>query len=308
MERKRPWSCIVATAAMQLARQAARNSDLTSRGSFGSQRGADGRSMACSKSARVFSQAALSGERARSASRARSIALSTRCHSDDARGFSPASASSHAVSRSLIRVLAPARSPLSTNALASTTIARKPERSPSGNSQPAGIAGAEDVPVAPRSGHDRFRSRRQTSPPTAMTRRATIARSNRCITDRRGRVRVPRVPEPGADIGERETPRPRPCERVDLELELRHACDARRQRDEGPNDRQQAGDEHGDAAEPPEEAVGSVEIVRIEQDIAAPALHGGAAARGTDGIGQRRADVAADRPRRGRKPEAKPAS
>src|SRR6267378_2165553 len=54
---------------------------------------------------------AASGVPARSASSARSIALSTVCQSAAARGFNPASASSHLVSRSLIRVLAPGRSP-----------------------------------------------------------------------------------------------------------------------------------------------------------------------------------------------------
>src|SRR5712671_3491630 len=54
-----------------------------------------------------------SGVLARSASSARSMALSTVCQSAAARGFKAASASSHWVSRSLIRILAPARSPLS---------------------------------------------------------------------------------------------------------------------------------------------------------------------------------------------------
>src|SRR3984893_560371 len=76
-------------------------------------------------------QLAASGALARKASRARSIALSTLCHSGAALGFNPASASSHCVSRSLMRVLAPARSPLSTSAAVSATIARKDERSPS---------------------------------------------------------------------------------------------------------------------------------------------------------------------------------
>src|SRR6195256_2457011 len=74
---------------------------------------------------------AASGVLARSASSARSIALSTVCQSAAARGFKAASASSHCVSRSLIRVLALARSPLSTSAETSTTMVRNGVRSPS---------------------------------------------------------------------------------------------------------------------------------------------------------------------------------
>src|SRR5258708_2160339 len=70
-------------------------------------------------------QLAASGLLARTASRARSIALSTRCQSAAARGFNDASASSHWVSRSLMRVLAPARSPLSTSAETPTGVGGK---------------------------------------------------------------------------------------------------------------------------------------------------------------------------------------
>ena len=59
------------------------------------------------------------------------MALSSACHSAGARGLSEGSASSQEVSRSLIRTLAPPRSPLSTSAAESTTITRKEERSPS---------------------------------------------------------------------------------------------------------------------------------------------------------------------------------
>src|ERR1700682_1371725 len=68
-------------------------------------------SMADNNSATVCLHLAASGVLARRASSARSIALSTVCQSAAARGFNPASASSHWVSRSLIRALAPARSP-----------------------------------------------------------------------------------------------------------------------------------------------------------------------------------------------------
>src|SRR5712672_1402183 len=77
------------------------------------------------------SQAAALGGLARRAARARSMALSTVCQSAAARGFSPASASSHEVSRSLMRAFAPARSPLSRKVFVSTTIVLNFERSPS---------------------------------------------------------------------------------------------------------------------------------------------------------------------------------
>src|SRR5260370_36124769 len=86
--------------------------------------------MTARRSLRDCLQLAAFGALARNASRARSIALSTLCHSGAARGFNPASASSHWVSRSLMRALAPARSPLSTRAAVSTTMTRKGERSP----------------------------------------------------------------------------------------------------------------------------------------------------------------------------------
>jgi hypothetical protein len=89
------------------------------------------RSMTPSRSASVCLHVAASGKPARRAASARSIALSMVCQSVAARGFSPASASSHDVSRSLMRVFAPGRSPLSAKALVSTTIARNEERSPS---------------------------------------------------------------------------------------------------------------------------------------------------------------------------------
>src|SRR3984893_14633609 len=59
------------------------------------------------------------------------MALSTTCQSGAARGFRPASASSHDVSRSLMRAFAAGRSPLSARAFVSTTIDLNFERSPS---------------------------------------------------------------------------------------------------------------------------------------------------------------------------------
>jgi hypothetical protein len=87
--------------------------------------------MTANSSTNTCLQVVASGLLARSASSVPSIALSTVCHSAAERGLRPASASSHDISRSLIRVLAPARSPLSTSPAVSTTIARKGERSPS---------------------------------------------------------------------------------------------------------------------------------------------------------------------------------
>src|SRR5260370_36931359 len=88
-------------------------------------------SMTDSSSVRASWHLAASGVLARSASSARSIALSTVCQSAAVRGFNPASASSHSVSRSLIRVLAPARSPLPFNADTATTMVQNGVRSPS---------------------------------------------------------------------------------------------------------------------------------------------------------------------------------
>src|SRR3984893_17958736 len=92
---------------------------------------AQARSMVARRSVRACLQAAGSGLLARNAARARSIALSTVCHSAGARGFSEGSASSQDVSRSLIRAFAAARSPLSTRDDVSTMMVRNAERSPS---------------------------------------------------------------------------------------------------------------------------------------------------------------------------------
>src|SRR5260370_41685057 len=81
-------------------------------------------SMIDNNSATVCLHLAASGVLARSASSARSIALSTVCQLAAARGFNAASASSHCVSRSLMRVLAPARSPLSSRAETSMPVVR----------------------------------------------------------------------------------------------------------------------------------------------------------------------------------------
>src|SRR5882672_11458864 len=96
---------------------------------------------------------AASGVLARSASSARSIALSTVCQSAAARGFKPASASSHWVSRSLIRILAPARSPLSINVETSTTMVRNGVRSPSFDDIAASASATNEIcPLACRRG------------------------------------------------------------------------------------------------------------------------------------------------------------
>src|SRR2546423_11016477 len=85
------------------------------------------------------------GVLARSASSARSMALSTVCQSAAARDFKAASASSHWVSRSLIRVLAPARSPLSSSAETSTTMVRNGVRSPSFDDIAASASGTNEM-------------------------------------------------------------------------------------------------------------------------------------------------------------------
>src|ERR1700704_1135788 len=86
-----------------------------------------------------------SGVLTRSASSARSMALSTVCQSAAARGFKAASASSHWVSRSLIRVLASARSPLSSSAETSTTMVRNGVRSPSFDDIAASASGPNEM-------------------------------------------------------------------------------------------------------------------------------------------------------------------
>src|ERR1700738_3083244 len=58
------------------------------------------------------------------------MALSSTCQSSAARGFNPASAESHATSRSLIRVLAAGRSPLFTMEATSAAMLRNADRSP----------------------------------------------------------------------------------------------------------------------------------------------------------------------------------
>src|ERR1700761_5420748 len=82
------------------------------------------------------------------------------------------------------------------------------------------------------------------------------------------RVVIPPRAELLADIGEGEAPRPGADEGVKLELQLRHAGDAGRQRDEGPHHRQEAADEHGDAAETREEAIDQLEIPPADEEVA----------------------------------------
>src|SRR5216684_7578824 len=100
-------------------------------------------SMTDNNSATACLHLAASGVLARSASSARSIALSTVCQSAAARGFKAASASSHWVSRSLMRVLAPAKSPLSIKAETSTTTLRNGVRSPSFDAIAASASGTK---------------------------------------------------------------------------------------------------------------------------------------------------------------------
>ena len=71
------------------------------------------------------------------------MALSSLCQSSAARGFNPASAESHATSKSLIRALAAGRSPLSTMAATSAAMFRNADKSP--NFDAAFTCGAEVV-------------------------------------------------------------------------------------------------------------------------------------------------------------------
>ena len=96
-------------------------------------------SIAVRRSASDCLQAVESGSLARNVAKARSIALSTTCHSRGERGLREGSASSQDVSKSFIRAFAPARSPLSTNAAVSTTMRRNGERSPSVDAAAAGM-------------------------------------------------------------------------------------------------------------------------------------------------------------------------
>src|SRR5450830_1371844 len=84
-----------------------------------------------SSSSIVALQSVCFGLPARRASSELSMALSSTCQSLAARGLRPASAESQVSSRSLIRVLAPARSFLSTRAATSTAMFWKADRSPS---------------------------------------------------------------------------------------------------------------------------------------------------------------------------------
>src|SRR5215469_5998826 len=74
------------------------------------------------------------------------------------------------------------------------------------------------------------------------------------------RVVLPLLAQLVADIGEREAPRPRADEGINLEFDLRHAGDARWQRDKRAHHRQQPADENRDAAVAREKIVDPVEF------------------------------------------------
>jgi hypothetical protein len=97
-----------------------------------------------------------------------------------------------------------------------------------------------------------------------------------------------------ARIGEAEAPGPGAEEGIDVEFHQRHAGDAGRQRDECPHPRQHPGHEDGGAAVAGEEAVGPSEVAAAHQEIATPALDEPPPTVTLDGIGHRRAEIAAD--------------
>ncbi len=86
------------------------------------------------------------------------------------------------------------------------------------------------------------------------------------------RVAVPPFPEQVTHVGEGVAPRPGASKGVGLERKLRHAGDAGWQRDKGANHWQQAPDQRRRAAEPAEEPLSAVQVVRAEQDVAAPSF------------------------------------
>src|SRR4051812_8764704 len=86
-------------------------------------------------------------------------------------------------------------------------------------------------------------------------------------------VGVPFVAQFHAYVSERVAPRPGSDKRIDVEAELVHLCDARRQGDEGTDDGKHASDQDRNRTILREEVVSQIEVALAEQDVAAITLH-----------------------------------
>jgi 1-acyl-sn-glycerol-3-phosphate acyltransferase len=104
-------------------------------------------------------------------------------------------------------------------------------------------------------------------------------------------VRIPLHAELHADVGQGKAPRPGADKGVDMEAQLVHLRNARRERDEGADDGQHAAEQHGERAEPGKEAVSEIDVVAVEQDVAAVALDHRAATFGAEIVGGNGAEV-----------------
>jgi len=80
-----------------------------------------------------------------------------------------------------------------------------------------------------------------------------------------------------------------------VEADLVHLGHARREGDEGANDRQHAAQKYRDGAVAIEEVVNKIEVATAEQQVASVALDHGAAAAGTDPVGRDGANVRGQR-------------
>src|ERR1035437_1340903 len=100
--------------------------------------------------------------------------------------------------------------------------------------------------------------------------------------------RAPVLAELHAEVGQRETPRPRSQESVDMEFAARHARDSGGQRDKGADHRQKARDKHGHVSPALKETIGPVELTTAHRDPASVALAQRASAVAADFVGDER--------------------
>ena len=98
-----------------------------------------------------------------------------------------------------------------------------------------------------------------------------------------------------ADPGQAQAPGQAAGEGVEVEAGAVHPGDAGGQGDEGADHRQHPAQHDGPVAEALEEPVGLVQVLQVQQDVAAVALHRLAPAPGAEFVGRDGAEVAADR-------------
>ena len=122
---------------------------------------------------------------------------------------------------------------------------------------------------------------------TADTTIAAMSRSNGLSASR---MSTPVRAEDRARVGERDGPRQRAERREQDELADRHPGDARRERDERPDDRQQPAEEHRRGAVLAKKWSAGLDLVVADQQVAAVALEERPAAPGADGVRDERAD------------------